>query len=75
MPIVIFFLAKIGVVTPRWLASKRKWVVILAFVAGAMITPTFDPLNQSLVAGPIIVMYEIGYWLARIGAREPKGNG
>jgi len=74
LPIVIFFLAKIGVVTPRWLAGKRKWVVVLAFVAGAMITPTFDPLNQSLVAGPIIVMYEIGYWLARIGAREAKGK-
>jgi sec-independent protein translocase protein TatC len=70
LPIVIFFLAKIGVVTPKWLASKRKWVVVLAFVAGAMITPTFDPVNQSLVAGPIIVMYEIGYWLARIGARR-----
>jgi len=73
LPIVIFFLAKIGIVTPQWLASKRKWVVVLAFVAGAMITPTFDPVNQSLVAGPIIVLYELGYWLARIGVRN-KGK-
>lgn len=73
LPIVIFFLAKVGLVTPRWLAAKRKWVVVLAFVAGAMITPTFDPINQSLVAGPIIVMYELGYWLARIGVRG-KGD-
>jgi len=51
------------------LASKRKWVVVIAFVAGAMITPTFDPVNQSFVAGPIIVLYELGYWLARIGVR------
>jgi sec-independent protein translocase protein TatC len=51
------------------LASKRKWVVVVAFVAGAMITPTFDPVNQSFVAGPIIVLYELGYWLARIGVR------
>ena len=69
LPIVIFFMAKIGIVSPRWLASKRKWVVVVAFVAGAMITPTFDPVNQSFVAGPIIVLYELGYWLARIGVR------
>ena len=69
LPIVLFFLAKIGIVTPKWLASKRRWVVVVAFVAGAMITPTFDPINQSLVAGPIIVLYEVGYWLARIGVR------
>lgn len=74
LPIVIFFLAKIGVVTPEWLAGKRKWVVVVAFVAGAMITPTFDPINQSLVAGPIIVLYELGYWLARIGVRR-KSSG
>ena len=73
LPIVLFFLAKIGVVTPQWLAGKRKWVVVLAFVAGAMITPTFDPVNQSLVAGPIIVLYELGYWLARFGVRN-KGK-
>jgi len=73
LPIIIFFLAKIGVVTPQWLAGKRKWVVVIAFVAGAMITPTFDPVNQSLVAGPIIVLYEVGYWLARFGVRN-KGK-
>lgn len=75
LPIGIFFLAKIGVVTPKWLASKRKWVVVLAFVAGAMITPTFDPVNQSLVAGPIIVLYEVGYWLARFGVRNKGKRG
>lgn len=70
LPIVMFFLARIGVATPRWYATKRKYAVVAAFVAGAAITPTFDPLNQALVAGPIIVLYEVGYWLARIGARR-----
>lgn len=69
MPIVMFFLAKIGVVTPEWIGGKRRWAVVLAFVAGAMITPTFDPVNQALVAGPIIVLYEVGYWLARLAVR------
>ena len=41
-----------------------------AFIVGAAITPTFDPVNQTIVAGPVIVLYEIGYWLSKLGARN-----
>lgn len=71
-PIVTFFLSKIGVVTGDWLAKQRKYAVVVAFIMGAIITPTFDPINQSLVAGPIIVMYELGIWLAKLGGRGRK---
>ena len=70
LPIVIFFLTRIGVVTPRFLSKNRRWAIVLAFVAGAAITPTFDPVNQSLVAGPLIALYEIGYLLSLIGQRR-----
>ena len=66
----MFFLSKIGVLTPRWIASKRRWAIVAAFVVGAAITPTFDPVNQTIVAGPVIVLYEIGYWLSKLGARN-----
>ena len=69
LPIVIFFLTRIGVVNTRWLGRQRRWAILLAFVLGALITPTFDPLNQSLVAVPIIVLFEVGYWLAKLGER------
>jgi sec-independent protein translocase protein TatC len=69
MPIVAFFLSKIGVVTHRLLAKNRRYAIVVAFVAGAVITPTFDPVNQTLVAVPIIVMYELGIWLAWLGGR------
>ncbi len=72
-PIVAFFLSKIGVVTPAFLAKNRRYAVVIAFVLGAMITPTFDPINQTLVALPIIVMYELGIWLAKLGARGRRG--
>ncbi len=71
-PLVLFFLAKIGVVNYKWLAGKRRIAVVVAFILGALITPTFDPVNQSLVAVPIIVLYEVGIWLARIGGRRDK---
>ena len=69
MPVVLFFLAKIGVVSPEFLAKNRRYAVVLAFILGAMITPTFDPINQALVAGPIIIMYEASVWLAKLAAR------
>lgn len=73
MPIVTFFLSKIGVVSPGFLAKNRRYAVVIAFVLGALITPTFDPVNQSLVALPIISMYEIGIWLSKLGARGREG--
>ncbi len=73
MPILAYFLSKIGVLTSSFLARNRRYAVVVAFIMGALITPTFDPFNQALVALPIIVMYEIGIWLAKIGGREePK---
>ena len=69
MPVVLFFLAKIGVVSPEFLAKNRRYALVLAFILGAMITPTIDPINQALVAGPIIVLYEASVWLAKLAAR------
>ncbi len=72
IPIVIFFLAKIGVVKPQWLSKFRKAAYIIAFVIGAVITPTFDPVNQSLVAVPIIILYEFGIILSRLARRKKE---
>lgn len=69
IPVVIFFLAKIGLVTPEALARNRRYAIVAAFILGAVITPTFDPINQALVAGPIIVLYEASVWLAKFAAR------
>ena len=69
-PVVMFFLSKIGVVTHKFLAEQRRYAVVVAFVLGAVITPTFDPVNQTMVALPIIVLYEAGIWLAKIGGRK-----
>ena len=66
-PVILFFLSKIGIVTPEFLAKQRRYAVVVAFILGAAITPTFDPVNQSIVAIPIILLYELGIWLAKIG--------
>lgn len=69
-PLIIFFLARIGIVTPRLLSAYRKYAVVVAFVLAAIITPTLDPINQALIAGPIIVLYEAGILLAKIAYRR-----
>jgi sec-independent protein translocase protein TatC len=66
MPVVTTFLARIGIVKAKWLADKRKMAIILAFILAAIITPTFDPINQSLVAVPLIILYEMSIWLAKL---------
>ena len=73
-PVILFFLSKIGIVTPEFLGRQRRYAVVAAFILGAAITPTFDPINQSLVAIPIIVLYEVGIWLAKLGrlGRKPR---
>jgi sec-independent protein translocase protein TatC len=66
LPVVTTFLARMGIVSPQWLAGKRKMMIIVAFILAAIITPTFDPINQSLVAVPLIILYELSIWLAKV---------
>lgn len=66
LPVVCTFLARIGVLKPQWLAGQRKWAFVAAFIVGAFITPTLDPVNQTLVALPLYVLYEMSIWLAKM---------
>ncbi len=70
MPVVITFLSRFGVITPKWLSDKRKAAIIIAFILAAIITPTFDPINQSLVAVPLVLLYEMSIWLAKLVYRK-----
>ncbi len=72
IPVVSTFMARLGVITPKWLADKRKPAFILALVLAAIITPTFDPVNQILVAVPLIVLYEMSIWLAKLVQRKAE---
>ncbi len=69
-PLVVFFLVRIGLVTVQKLSQFRRWVIVGAFVLGAFITPTPDPVNQTLVALPMIVLYEIGILLGRLAGKK-----
>jgi sec-independent protein translocase protein TatC len=72
LPLAITLLARMGVVTPAMLAKNRKYAILGAFIAAAILTPTPDAFNQTLMAGPLIILYEVGIICARIFGRRPK---
>ncbi len=66
LPFVILILVSIGVVTPKGLAEKRRYAIVGAFILGAILSPSPDIFNQTLVAVPLILLYEIGIFLSRM---------
>ena len=65
-PLLVFFLAKLGVVTPEMLARYRKYAIVAIAVLAAVITPTPDPFNMMVVMVPLLALYEIGVLLAKL---------
>ena len=74
IPVLTFFLSKIGILNYRWLAKQWKWAFIGAFLIGAIITPTPDPMNQTVVSVPIFLLYLLGIVTAWLGRRGKKST-
>ena len=69
LPVVITLLARAGLATPDGLRAKRRYAIVVAFVAAAILTPP-DPLSQIGLAIPIIILYEISIWCARFVEKQ-----
>jgi len=70
LPLASLFLTKIGVVTPSFLAKKRRHAIVFIFIAAAIFTPP-DVITQSLMAVPLLILYEAGIIFSRL-AYKPK---
>ena len=71
LPLVLTFLAKLGIVSKEFLTRNRKYAILIFFIGGAILTPP-DPVTQVLMAMPLIVLYEISIVGARIfGKKKP----
>lgn len=64
-PPMILFLARMGVVSPNTLSQNRKYAILAIFVVAAILTPP-DLVSQLLLAGPLLLIYEISIWMAKI---------
>ena len=72
LPVVMFFLTKVGIVTPQFLRSYRKHAVIIILIIGAIVTPTADPLSQSLISIPLYLLYEISIVISAAVLRQKE---
>jgi sec-independent protein translocase protein TatC len=68
MPTLVFFLAKMGLVTARFLASQFKYAVLVIFIIAAVVTPSGDPYNQTILAAPMIGLYILSIFIAWVFA-------
>jgi sec-independent protein translocase protein TatC len=65
-PLLIFFLAKLNIVTAQQLSKFRKYAVLVISIVAALVTPTPDPINMAIVMLPLYLLYEVGIQLARL---------
>lgn len=70
LPLVIIVLGKIGLLSSEWLKKYRRIVIFLSFVIGAIVTPTPDIFTQSMIAFPMILLYETGYLVLKYILRK-----
>ncbi|WP_299367817.1 twin-arginine translocase subunit TatC [Winogradskyella sp.] len=71
LPIIIYFLTKVGLVTPQFLRKYRKYALVLVLILSAIITPP-DIASQVIVAIPILILYQVSIYISAIVVRNQK---
>ncbi len=73
LPVVIYVLSKLGIMTPQFMRSSRRYAIVLILVVAAVITPTADPYTMMIVALPLFLLYELSIMIsARIQKKKAK---
>ncbi|GEM_PF-101246 len=74
LPIFMYFLAVMGLVNAKGLLAFYRYWVVIAFIIGALLTPTPDPINQLLMSGPLVVLYGVGVGVAWIVEQDANSG-
>lgn len=69
LPVFMFFLGKIGLVNSKTLITKRKYAILLVFIAAALFTPP-DVVTQVMMAVPLVLLYELSIWIVKMGEKK-----
>jgi sec-independent protein translocase protein TatC len=70
LPMVLIFLAMVGIVSSAWMRRHRRHAVVVCFIIGAVATPSQDPYTNTLMAVPLYLLYEISLLIIRFGMRK-----
>jgi len=69
LPVVSYYLSKLGLLTPDFLKKYRRQSIVAAFIIGAFLTPP-DAVSQVLVAIPLMLLYQLSIWISKLGVRS-----
>lgn len=72
LPVFAFFLAKLGLIGPDYLKRNRRYAIVIIFIVAAALTPSPDVFSQLLMAGPLLVLYELSVWITYFFGRKPE---
>ncbi len=70
LPIIVYFVARVGVITSEWLRAQWRFAIVGVAVLAAMITPSIDPVTMLITMAPLLVLYLLSIVLAKIGQRQ-----
>jgi sec-independent protein translocase protein TatC len=73
-PLIMMVLSKLGIVSAKQIASKRKFAIVIIAIAAAVITPTPDPFNMMIVMVPLYFLFELGILLSRVAGKPVRGK-
>ena len=70
LPMVSYFLARLGIVTPAFMRHYRRHAIVVILFLAAVVTPTTDPITMSVFSIPMLILYEVSIWVAKIAQRK-----
>ncbi len=73
LPIIIYFLTKLGLVGPNFLRKYRKYAIVIVLIVAAIVTPP-DVVSQITVAIPMLLIYEVSIWISAAVEKNKKQN-
>jgi sec-independent protein translocase protein TatC len=72
LPMITFFLSKMGILTPTFMRKYRRHAIVIILFIAAIVTPTPDPITQSLLALPLLILYEFSIWVSMMAIKPKK---
>lgn len=70
LPMISFFLSKLGILTPRFMRKYRKHAIVIILVLAAFLTPGTDPVSQTVLAVPLVLLYEISILISKLSQKK-----
>ena len=70
LPMISFFLSKLGILTPKFMRKYRRHAIVIILVLAAFLTPGADPVSQVILAVPLVLLYEISIFISKISSKK-----